>query len=259
LPDVTTTTMAAVTATMTAITAAAITFRFLLPPPPPCRARLDGPAPITGIGAVEGSDAYHGPDDLLPPESLVTQGKVPTRKFRHKRSCYTHPGRRPLVWGDDARWPAALADRRPARQPPGDRRTPPGHAAVRQRQAGSRVSRTGGGTHARSESLALNIRRTRDDRDMTSAEFTNAHPALAQFWHPVALSSDVGREPVAGRLGGQGWALARFGGGLTAFADACPHRRARLSAGQITDGILQCPYHGWRFTSDGRCVGIPAL
>src|SRR5207244_3888230 len=87
LPDVTTTTMAAVTATMTAITAAAITFRFLLPPPP-CRARLDGPAPITGIGEVEGSDAYHGPDDLLPPESLVTHGKVPTRKFRHKRSCY---------------------------------------------------------------------------------------------------------------------------------------------------------------------------
>jgi hypothetical protein len=80
---------------MTAITAATITFRFLLPPPPPCRARLDGPAPITGIGAVEGSDAYQGPDDLLPPESLVTQGKVPTRKFRHKRSCYTHPGRRP--------------------------------------------------------------------------------------------------------------------------------------------------------------------
>src|SRR5207244_9057383 len=109
LPDVTTTTMAAVAATMTAITAAAITFRFLLPPPPPCRARLDGPAPITGIGAVEGSDAYHGPDDLLPPGSLVTHGKVPTRKFRHKHSCYVLPGRRPINRGDDARRPAVLA------------------------------------------------------------------------------------------------------------------------------------------------------
>src|SRR4029077_11125473 len=110
---------AAAMAITTAATAAMMTFRLLPPlPPPPCRACLDGPAPITGIGAVEGSDAYHGPDDLLPPESLVTQGKVPTRKFRHKRSCYTHPGRRPLVWGDDARWPAALADRRPAAQPP---------------------------------------------------------------------------------------------------------------------------------------------
>jgi vanillate O-demethylase monooxygenase subunit len=99
----------------------------------------------------------------------------------------------------------------------------------------------------------------RDDSDMTSEEFTNGHPALAQFWHPVALSSEVGPEPAAGRLGGRGWALARFGGGIVAFADACPHRRARLSAGQITGGTLQCAYHGWQFTPDGRCVNIPAL
>ncbi|MGH3151324.1 MAG: Rieske 2Fe-2S domain-containing protein [Streptosporangiaceae bacterium] len=94
---------------------------------------------------------------------------------------------------------------------------------------------------------------------MTSEEFTNAHPALTQFWHPVALSSEVGPEPVAVRVGGQGWALARFDGHIAAFADACPHRRARLSAGQIADGTLQCTYHGWRFGPDGRCVSIPAL
>jgi vanillate O-demethylase monooxygenase subunit len=94
---------------------------------------------------------------------------------------------------------------------------------------------------------------------MAAEEFTNAHPALVQFWHPVALSAEIGREPVAVRLGGQGWALARFSDGIAAFADACPHRRARLSAGEITDGTLQCTYHGWRFTRDGRCVLIPAL
>ena len=102
-----------------------------------------------------------------------------------------------------------------------------------------------------------------DDRDMTAEEFTNAHPALAEFWHPVALCCDVGSEPVAARLAGQGWALARLGGddggGLAAFADACPHRRARLSAGSVTGGTLQCTYHGWRFGADGRCVDIPAL
>jgi len=98
-----------------------------------------------------------------------------------------------------------------------------------------------------------------DDEDMTDGEFTNAHPALAKFWHPVALSCDVGEEPVAARLAGQGWALARLGGAITAFADACPHRRARLSAGSVSDGTLQCMYHGWRFADDGRCVDIPAL
>jgi phenylpropionate dioxygenase-like ring-hydroxylating dioxygenase large terminal subunit len=94
---------------------------------------------------------------------------------------------------------------------------------------------------------------------MSSGEFTNAHPALAEFWHPVALSGDVGEEPVATRLVGQGWALVRLGGAVAAFADACPHRRARLSAGSVREGTLQCIYHGWRFAPDGRCVDIPAL
>jgi vanillate O-demethylase monooxygenase subunit len=94
---------------------------------------------------------------------------------------------------------------------------------------------------------------------MSAEEFTNAHPAMAQFWHPVALSAELGTDPVAVRLGGQGWAVGRFSDGVAAFADACPHRRARLSAGQFVDGTLQCPYHGWRFTREGQCVVIPAL
>lgn len=94
---------------------------------------------------------------------------------------------------------------------------------------------------------------------MTSGEFTNAHPALAEFWLPAALSQEVGQEPVAVRNLGQGWVLARLGGATAAFADACPHRRARLSAGVVSGGTLQCPYHGWRFGADGRCVQIPAL
>ncbi len=89
--------------------------------------------------------------------------------------------------------------------------------------------------------------------------FTNAHPALADFWHPVALSSEVAEGPVGVRLAGQGWVLARIDGVLAAFPDACPHRRARLSAGRIVDGTLQCRYHGWRYGADGTCVDIPAL
>jgi vanillate O-demethylase monooxygenase subunit len=94
---------------------------------------------------------------------------------------------------------------------------------------------------------------------MAAGEFTNGHPALAEFWHPVAMSCDLGQDPIAARLVGQGWALARFGGTVAAFADACPHRRARLSAGSVIDGTLQCMYHGWRFGHDGKCVDIPAL
>jgi phenylpropionate dioxygenase-like ring-hydroxylating dioxygenase large terminal subunit len=98
-----------------------------------------------------------------------------------------------------------------------------------------------------------------------SGEFTNVHSALPEFWHPVALSAEVGPEPIAVRVAGQQWALVRIDGTVRAFADACPHRRARLSAGTVQGegeaggGTLQCAYHGWRFTTDGTCVAIPAL
>lgn len=89
--------------------------------------------------------------------------------------------------------------------------------------------------------------------------YTNAHPALPDFWHPVALSAEVGSEPLAVQVAGQQWALVRIDGVVVAFDDACPHRRARLSAGQLVGQTLQCSYHGWRFTADGTCVAIPAL
>jgi phenylpropionate dioxygenase-like ring-hydroxylating dioxygenase large terminal subunit len=48
-----------------------------------------------------------------------------------------------------------------------------------------------------------------------------------------------------------------------ALRDICPHRLVPLSAGQQleTDGewALQCPYHGWRFGTDGGCRLMPSL
>lgn len=42
--------------------------------------------------------------------------------------------------------------------------------------------------------------------------------------------------------------------------DACPHKLARLSLGNInTDGNLVCRHHGWCFNSEGKCTKIPML
>jgi len=53
-------------------------------------------------------------------------------------------------------------------------------------------------------------------------------------------------------------------GAAIALRDVCPHRAAPLSAGQFIREAdrtisVECPYHGWRFGSDGRCVAIPSL
>ncbi len=79
-------------------------------------------------------------------------------------------------------------------------------------------------------------------------------------WWPVALDSDLQDRPVAVTLLGQPLVLWReLGGALAALADRCPHRGARLSLGEVVQGQLQCPYHGWRFDAQGRCVAIPAM
>jgi nitrite reductase/ring-hydroxylating ferredoxin subunit len=46
---------------------------------------------------------------------------------------------------------------------------------------------------------------------------------------------------------------------IFAFPDHCPHAGWPLSEGQIHDGTLQCPGHGYEFTvATGECVTVPA-
>jgi vanillate O-demethylase monooxygenase subunit len=42
-----------------------------------------------------------------------------------------------------------------------------------------------------------------------------------------------------------------------ALQDRCPHRFAPLHMGKLIDDVVQCPYHGLRFDSGGRCVLNP--
>jgi hypothetical protein len=79
----------ATTASAPAVTAM-MTFRDFLGRP--CLDDPDGPDVTAGKGAVEESDAYQGPDDLLlPSESFATQSTVLTAQIRGKYICVT-PG-----------------------------------------------------------------------------------------------------------------------------------------------------------------------
>ncbi len=89
---------------------------------------------------------------------------------------------------------------------------------------------------------------------------TNISPGLRRGWHPVAFLSDiVDSEPQRVELLGEGYVVTKVGDEISVFVDRCPHRNARLSDGQMVDGNVECPYHGWRFDNHGRCSLVPAL
>jgi phenylpropionate dioxygenase-like ring-hydroxylating dioxygenase large terminal subunit len=85
-------------------------------------------------------------------------------------------------------------------------------------------------------------------------------PVLVNDWHPVARVSElVSGGPVAARLLGEDIVLWRSGDDYFAWRDLCVHRGTRLSLGKVVDGAsLECPYHGWTYGRDGRCILMPA-
>ncbi|MEO1061173.1 MAG: aromatic ring-hydroxylating dioxygenase subunit alpha [Actinomycetota bacterium] len=83
--------------------------------------------------------------------------------------------------------------------------------------------------------------------------------ALRSSWLPVARSSEVAPGPIARTLCGVDLVLFRSADGTpTALPDRCPHRNAPLSGGEVSDGCVVCPYHGWTFDGDGQCVEVPS-
>lgn len=82
-------------------------------------------------------------------------------------------------------------------------------------------------------------------------------PPQLDFWHPVALSRQLRRRPLSVRLLDTPLVVFRTSRGVGALHDVCPHRGMRLSAGKVTGGRLQCPYHGYTFDGQG-CGRSPA-
>ena len=92
------------------------------------------------------------------------------------------------------------------------------------------------------------------------------HGFVLDAWYVVGLSADMKPGRLARQeLMGEPLLLGRAPSGeVFALRDICPHRAAPLSAGsfhQEASGApsVECPYHGWRFGADGRCLAIPSL
>jgi nitrite reductase (NADH) small subunit/3-phenylpropionate/trans-cinnamate dioxygenase ferredoxin subunit len=69
------------------------------------------------------------------------------------------------------------------------------------------------------------------------------------------LKTDTGYTvDVRGRL----VALFLHNGHVFAIDDTCPHMGGPLGEGSVCDGIVTCPWHGWRFrVTDGAWADAP--
>ncbi len=100
----------------------------------------------------------------------------------------------------------------------------------------------------------------RDDNTMMAPGAFADLAALRACWHPVAFTRDLTDRPVHADLLTVPLVLWRGPDGRArAHSDLCVHRGTALSLGQVDGGELVCPYHGWRYGADGRCVAIPQL
>lgn len=79
-------------------------------------------------------------------------------------------------------------------------------------------------------------------------------------WYVVLDSSEVKSKPVGVTRLGEKLVFWRDGEGqLSCLWDRCAHRGVELSKGRVvSDGCLQCPFHGFEYDRTGRVQKIPA-
>jgi phenylpropionate dioxygenase-like ring-hydroxylating dioxygenase large terminal subunit len=83
---------------------------------------------------------------------------------------------------------------------------------------------------------------------------------LREAWYYAAPAHAVRRRRTVHRtLLGEPVLIGRDDDGrVFALRDTCPHRGTLLSRGAFDGREVECPYHGWKFATDGRCTAIPS-
>jgi phenylpropionate dioxygenase-like ring-hydroxylating dioxygenase large terminal subunit len=81
---------------------------------------------------------------------------------------------------------------------------------------------------------------------------------LTNRWYPVLEADRLRQKPIEIKRMGKSLALWRDAENQPHLVPAaCPHRGAALGSGRVVDGMLECPWHGFRFDGSGHCILMP--
>lgn len=82
---------------------------------------------------------------------------------------------------------------------------------------------------------------------------------MRRYWQPFCAASEMdGKWTRSVRLLGENLVLFKSRQGkLGLIGEQCPHRRASFLHGIPTQDGIRCPYHGWEFDAQGRCLNQP--
>ncbi|EPS61654.1 hypothetical protein M569_13139, partial [Genlisea aurea] len=83
---------------------------------------------------------------------------------------------------------------------------------------------------------------------------------LRNFWYPVAFSADLKDDTMVPiDCFEEPWVLFRGADGKPGCVrNTCAHRACPLHLGSVNEGRIQCPYHGWEYSTDGKCEKMPS-
>jgi phenylpropionate dioxygenase-like ring-hydroxylating dioxygenase large terminal subunit len=90
---------------------------------------------------------------------------------------------------------------------------------------------------------------------------SDAAAPLREAWYFALPGSALKRgQMTAKTMLGEPMILGRADtGAVWALRDICPHRGIPLRFGRFDGAEIECCYHGWRFSLEGRCTAIPSL
>lgn len=84
-----------------------------------------------------------------------------------------------------------------------------------------------------------------------------------QYWIavvPTTFLTESGSKPLRVRLLCEDLVLFRAGNGKLGLVGAyCQHRLAPLYFGRVEQDGIRCPYHGWKYATDGSCMEMPNI